>query len=119
MILRVDPLAGLVYSPASNLTGGTTPASMCARVAQLVEHATENRSVVGSIPTPGTILILLVSFASFRALKNLLKIWPLLLSDPFVSGTWDACHKPVVPTYACRISRDCDRRHGEQLAEAL
>ena len=30
-----------------------------ARVAQLVEHATENRSVGGSIPPPGTISLFL------------------------------------------------------------
>ena len=37
------------YKPNSRSNGGK------ARVAQLVEHATENRSVGGSIPPPGTI----------------------------------------------------------------
>ena len=32
------------------------PREARARVAQLVEHATENRSVGGSTPSPGTIL---------------------------------------------------------------
>ena len=40
-----------------------TGRSGLARVAQLVEHATENRSVGGSIPSPGTTAPLLNSMA--------------------------------------------------------
>ena len=46
--MRVDRARALGY-PAIQ------PGSACAQVAQLVEHATENRSVGGSIPPLGTI----------------------------------------------------------------
>jgi hypothetical protein len=42
----LDRPGEFTYIPASNWT--------CARVAQLVEHATENRGVGGSNPPPGT-----------------------------------------------------------------
>ena len=42
----------------------------CARVAQLVEHTIENRSVDGSIPPPGT--------TSSTSMMNKL-LWPLAI----------------------------------------
>ena len=47
---RLDRWAGILY--------GTGPRFGCprAQVAQLVEHATENRSVGGSIPPLGTMI---------------------------------------------------------------
>ena len=45
-----------LYKPPARL--GLWAASEYAQVAQLVEHATENRSVGGSIPPLGTISLL-------------------------------------------------------------
>ena len=42
-------------APAHRTKGDQRSVRPDARVAQLVEHATENRSVAGSIPAPGTI----------------------------------------------------------------
>ena len=44
------------YTPRSDAP--RVPWSLDAQVAQLVEHATENRSVGGSIPPLGTILLI-------------------------------------------------------------
>ena len=49
-VLAVDSQDGFVYKRAVSLTRR-------AQVAQLVEHATENRSVAGSIPALGTIFL--------------------------------------------------------------
>ncbi len=57
-IWGLDHPAHLLYSPASNMQGFTA-LQQGAQIAQLVEHATENRNVAGSIPALGTILFLL------------------------------------------------------------
>ncbi len=73
--------AALTIQPASDASG---PAAPDAQVAQLVEHATENRSVGGSIPPLGTIPFPLhindFKFDSFRGQPLVL---PDLLPRPF------------------------------------
>lgn len=49
---RVDPKRIMSYTPFPQRVFHLKPG---AQVAQLVEHATENRSVTGSIPVLGTI----------------------------------------------------------------
>jgi hypothetical protein len=51
----VDKRRAIVYLPPPLQTVTETPPSLWAQIAQLVEHATENRSVGGSIPLLGTI----------------------------------------------------------------
>ncbi len=53
---RRGPGRGLIARRASCMASRPQPRLRCAQVAQLVEHATENRSVGGSIPPLGTIL---------------------------------------------------------------
>jgi hypothetical protein len=60
----------------------TPLASPVAQVAQLVEHATENRSVGGSIPPLGTI------FAFLTALKWLREFPKSNVLDERVGGSW-------------------------------
>jgi hypothetical protein len=50
--------------------------SRSAQVAQLVEHATENRSVGGSIPPLGTILVNCINMLGWRSSTPILP-WPI------------------------------------------
>lgn len=58
------------YRQRSQSPGGLS-APVHARVAQLVEHATENRSVGGSNPSPGTISLINLSIV----IRNRRYIW--------------------------------------------
>ena len=59
-----------------------------ARVAQLVEHATENRSVGGSTPSPGTIPSSSATGRLAACLKGQRNAWPLRPCRSLVQLAW-------------------------------
>ena len=62
------PLTGLLDRPKPGLY--KPPPALNAQVAQLVEHATENRSVGGSIPPLGTTTLNRIDFVEFFSKKS-------------------------------------------------
>ena len=91
----------------------TRPCRVGAQVAQLVEHATENRSVGGSIPPLGTIAhppksLICQSLAAFL---------PLLLGPVGVMAAEIACrgYSARSASAACRRAA-CARRRGRSLS---